>query len=83
MSGSSRPSSPRTSSWPQALRLADELAAKSPLARRYCRAAVNAAADATSQEIERGLFALAFASEDQSEGMAAFLQKRDGEFNGR
>ncbi len=71
---------------PQALKLAQELAAKSPLAMRYCKAAVNAAADtdiATGQGIERDLFALAFASEDQSEGMAAFLEKRPPEFNGR
>ena len=70
----------------QALKLAEELAAKSPLAMRYCKAAVNAAADtdiATGQGIERDLFALAFASEDQSEGMAAFLEKRPPEFHGR
>ena len=71
---------------PQALQLAGELAAKSPLAMRYCKAAVNAAADTditTGQGIERDLFALAFASEDQSEGMAAFLEKRAPEFGGR
>jgi len=71
---------------PQALKLAGELAAKSPLAMRYCKAAVNAAADtdlATGQGIERDLFALAFASADQSEGMAAFLEKRPPEFRGR
>ena len=70
----------------EALKLAGELAAKSPLAMRYCKAAVNAAADtdiATGQGIERDLFALAFASEDQSEGMAAFLEKRPPEFRGR
>jgi len=71
---------------PQALKLAEELAAKSPLAMRYCKAAVNAAADTdivTGQGIERDLFALAFASADQSEGMAAFLEKRAPEFRGR
>ena len=71
---------------PQALKLAGELAAKSPLAMRYCKAAVNAAADTditTGQRIERDLFALAFASEDQGEGMAAFLEKRAPEFGGR
>ena len=70
----------------QALKLAEELAAKSPLAMRYCKAAVNAAADTditTGQGIERDLFALAFASEDQSEGMAAFLEKRAPELRGR
>jgi len=70
----------------QAMKLAEELAGKSPLAMRYCKAAVNAAADTditTGQGIERDLFALVFASADQSEGMAAFLEKRAAEFNGR
>jgi len=70
----------------QALKLAEELAGKSPLAMRYCKAAVQAASNcdiATGQGIERDLFALAFASEDQSEGMSAFLEKRSPEFNGR
>jgi enoyl-CoA hydratase len=70
----------------QAMKLAEELAGKSPLAMRYCKAAVTAAADtdlATGQGIERDLFALAFATEDQTEGMAAFLEKRAPEFGGR
>jgi len=70
----------------QALKLAEDLAGKSPLAMRYCKAAVNAAADtdiATGQGIERDLFALSFATEDQDEGMAAFLEKRAPEFKGR
>lgn len=47
---------------------------------------MDAAADTdvmTGQGIERDLFALAFASAEQSEGMAAFLEKRAAEFNGR
>ncbi len=77
---------PRDELMTQAMKLAEELAGKSPLAIRYCKAAVNAAADtdiATGQGIERDLFALAFASEDQTEGMAAFLEKRAPEFGGR
>jgi len=49
-------------------------------------AAVNAAADTdmvTGQGIERDLFARAFATEDQTEGMAAFLEERPPEFSGR
>jgi enoyl-CoA hydratase len=70
----------------QAMKLAEELAGKSPLAMRYCKAAVNAATGTdivTGQGIERDLFALAFATEDQTEGMAAFLEKRAPEFGGR
>ncbi len=70
----------------QARKLAEELAGKSPLAMRYCKAAVHAAADTdivTGQSVERDLFALAFASEDQTEGMSAFLEKRSPEFSGR
>jgi enoyl-CoA hydratase len=70
----------------QAMKLAEELAGKSPLAMRYCKSAVNAAADTdleTGQRIERDLFALAFATEDQTEGMQAFLQKRAPKFTGR
>jgi enoyl-CoA hydratase len=77
---------PRDELMTQAMKLAEELAGKSPLAMRYCKAAVNAAADTdleTGQRIERDLFALAFATEDQTEGMQAFLQKRAPEFTGR
>jgi len=77
---------PKAELMTQAMKLAEELAGKSPLAMRYCKAAVNAAADtdlATGQRIERDLFALAFASEDQTEGMRAFLEKRAPEFGGR
>ena len=68
------------------MKLAEELAGKSRLAMRYCKAAVNAATDtdlATGQSIERDLFALSFATEDQTEGMAAFLEKRAPQFGGR
>ena len=70
----------------QAMKLAEELAGKSPLAMRYCKAAVSAAADTdltTGQGIERDLFALAFATEEQTEGMSAFLEKRAPEYGGR
>ncbi len=70
----------------KAMRLAEELAGKSRLAMRSCKAAVNAAVDTdivTGQGIERDLFARAFATEDQTEGMAAFLEERPPEFSGR
>jgi enoyl-CoA hydratase len=70
----------------QAMKLAQELADKSPLAMRYCKAAVHAAANTdivTGQGVERDLFALAFATADQTEGMSAFLEKRSPQFGGR
>ena len=77
---------PREELADKAKTLADELAARSPLAMRYCKAAVNASANAdleTGQGIERDLFALCFASEDQTECMEAFLAKRKPELKGR
>ncbi len=77
---------PKDELWSQALKLAAELAAKSPLAMRYCKAAVHAAADTdivSGQRVEKDLFALCFATGDQSEGMNAFLEKRAPEFRGR
>jgi enoyl-CoA hydratase len=69
-----------------ALALAAKIAEKSPVALRLAKEAVNAAyemglTDALAHE--RRLFYLLFASEDQKEGMAAFLEKRKPDFRGR
>ena len=69
-----------------ALTLAAKIATKSPLALRLAKEAVNAAfemglTDALAHE--RRLFYLLFASKDQKEGMAAFLEKRAPDFTGR
>jgi len=69
-----------------ALALAAKVATKSPIALRLAKEAVNAAyemglTDALAHE--RRLFYLLFASEDQKEGMAAFLEKRPPDFTGR
>ncbi len=68
------------------LALAATIAAKSPIALRLAKEAVNAAYEMSLTEAlahERRLFYLLFASEDQKEGMAAFLEKRDPDFTGR
>ena len=69
-----------------ALALATRIATKSPLALRLAKEAVNAAYEMSLTDAlahERRLFYLLFASEDQKEGMAAFLEKRDPDFTGR
>jgi enoyl-CoA hydratase len=69
-----------------ALALAATIAQKSPIALRLAKEAVNAAYEMSLTEAlahERRLFYLLFASEDQKEGMAAFLEKRAPDFTGR
>ena len=69
-----------------ALALAAKMATKSPLALRLAKEAVNAAFEMSLTDAlahERRLFYLLFASADQKEGMAAFLEKRTPDFTGR
>jgi enoyl-CoA hydratase len=69
-----------------ALALAAQIATKSPVALRLGKEAVNAAYEMNLSEAlahERRLFYLLFASEDQKEGMAAFLEKRTPDFKGK
>ncbi|HEX2111432.1 MAG TPA: enoyl-CoA hydratase-related protein [Gaiellaceae bacterium] len=71
---------------PKARELAETLAAKSPLALAYAKEATNLAmggGDRSSLATEERLFAMLFASEDQKEGMAAFVEKREPRFRGR
>jgi enoyl-CoA hydratase len=66
--------------------LAKTIAAKSPIAVRLAKESVNKAFDTTLDEglqFERKNFYLTFASEDQKEGMAAFVEKRKPDFKGR
>jgi enoyl-CoA hydratase len=69
-----------------ALSLAAEIAKRAPLAVRLAKESVNAAYEMSLTDglaHERRLFYLLFASEDQKEGMAAFLEKREPDFTGR
>jgi enoyl-CoA hydratase len=69
-----------------ALALAAQIATKSPVALRLAKEAVNAAYETDLTHglaHERRLFYLLFASDDQKEGMAAFMEKRSPDFTGR
>ena len=71
---------------PQALALAGEIAALPPLAVMAAKEAVNRAYELSLEaglEFERRNFFLLFATEDQKEGMAAFVEKRKPAWKGR
>ncbi|MDQ4141095.1 MAG: enoyl-CoA hydratase-related protein [Bacteroidota bacterium] len=70
----------------EALKLATEVAALSPVAVKLAKEAVLRSFDTHLEEgllLERKNFYLAFASEDQKEGMAAFVEKRIPNFKGK
>jgi enoyl-CoA hydratase len=70
----------------EALRLAQEIAKRPPLALRLAKQAVLAAFDtglSAGLLFERSLFYSLFATADQKEGMAAFLEKRPPGFVGQ
>jgi enoyl-CoA hydratase/carnithine racemase len=69
-----------------AIDLAERIAAKAPLAVRAAKQAVLAAYEgslAAGIADERRRFAALFATEDQAEGMAAFIEKRSPTWQGR
>lgn len=70
----------------EALALAKEIASMSPIATMLAKEAVNRSFETFLDEglhFERKNFYLAFASEDQKEGMAAFVEKRKPAFKGK
>ncbi|GLS85171.1 enoyl-CoA hydratase [Cypionkella aquatica] len=67
----------------EALKTAGKIAAKSAISVRAAKEAVNRADESTLREgllHERRLFHAMFATEDQKEGMAAFVEKRPAKF---
>ena len=70
----------------EAMTLANKIAKNAPLAVKYSTQAIKRGIEVSMEEgikIENELFAKCFATEDQKEGMAAFLGKRKAEFKGR
>jgi len=70
----------------EALKLADQLAAQPPLAAAAAKRAIRKAIDAPMGEglcYERGQFFALFDTQDQKEGMKAFVEKRKPNFTGK
>lgn len=70
----------------EAVQLAGEVAVRAPLAIQLGKRAVNHAFDSFLSEgiaDERSAFYALFATEDQEEGMAAFIEKRDPNWKGK
>lgn len=70
----------------EAVQLAREIAQMAPIAAQLAKEAVNRSFETHLDEglhFERKNFYLTFASEDQKEGMKAFIEKRKAEYKGR
>ena len=70
----------------EALKIATAIAGMPPMAAIANKEMVNAAFETTLDQglvIERRIFQILAASEDKAEGMAAFIEKRDGKWKGR
>jgi len=70
----------------EALKTAGTIASKPPMAAIANKEMVNAAFETSLDQglvIERRIFQILAASEDKAEGMAAFIEKREGKWTGR
>ena len=70
----------------EAMKSAETIASKAPMAARVNKEMVNAAFEMTLDQgvvHERRLFQILTATEDKTEGMGAFIDKRDAEWKGR
>jgi enoyl-CoA hydratase len=77
---------PKEAYFEEAMKVAREIASKSPVATRMAKMAVNKAFEmglGDGIDFERELFYLLFASEDAKEGMKAFMEKRQPDFKGK
>jgi enoyl-CoA hydratase len=69
-----------------ALELAKKILSKSPVAVQLTKSAVNKGLDmdlGNAQGYEAEVFGLCFSTEDQKEGMTAFVEKRKANFSGK
>lgn len=67
----------------KAMEMAKQIAANSPMAVKYAKSSINRGYETdieTAIYIEKDIFGLCFASEEQTEGMTAFVEKRKPEF---
>ena len=70
----------------EALETAAKIAAMPPMAAMANKEMVNAAFETSLDQgliVERRIFQILAASEDKAEGMAAFIEKREGQWKGR
>jgi enoyl-CoA hydratase len=70
----------------EAIDLASQVAGRAPIAVRLAKEAINAALELPLQAgllLERNLFYMLFSTEDQKEGMDAFVNKRKATWRGR
>jgi enoyl-CoA hydratase len=70
----------------EALKTAKKIASNGQVAVRYAKESINRGIETdmeTAMIIERDLFSLCFANEDQKEGMGAFIEKRKADFKNK
>jgi enoyl-CoA hydratase len=70
----------------EAKKLAEKIASKGAVSLKLAKSAIDTGLETdfqTGQQIEAQLFGVCFATEDQKEGMSAFLEKRKAEFKDR
>lgn len=70
----------------EAMKMATKIASNAQLAVRYSKTAINRGIETdfeTGNEIEKTLFGISFATNDQVEGMTAFLEKRKPNFENK